>query len=243
MMVNKSGWTRALGLALMFSAASAHAEQGEVPEGYRVAQQVLVGDGSVLEVLEDLRITPQMHADSWGSALDADSFDASADLENHPLLEAQARLIADSGEVLAQKDLGYPLATVEKAPINGLPAPAFFLTIDMTAPMGSYSGPATEVLVPAQNQLDPLRYLAETGEKRPLVLAETGKAAWKVVPANDSATESIQQVSSAPAPQGEDFVTTYRTYRYVDGQWQVASRQQPGYWENESEFPQPSAFP
>lgn len=243
MMASKGGCFQVLGWALWFSACSVQAQQGEVPEGYRVAQQVLVGDGSVLEVLEDLRITPQLHADSWGSALDGESFDESANIENNPLLEAQARLMADSGEVLAQKALGYPLAIVEKAPLNGLPAPAFFLTIDMTAPMGSYSGPATEVLVPEQSQLDPVRYVAETGEQRPLVLAETGKAAWKVVPANNSATESILQVSSAPAPQGEDFVTTYRTYRYVDGQWQVASRQAPGYWENESEFPEPSAFP
>jgi len=234
-------WT--VGAGLLWAAGLAVAGQAEVPEGYRVAQEVLVGDGTLLEVLEDLRITPQLHADNWGNSLDSDAFDESADIEHKPLLEAQARLVADSGETLAQKLLGYPLATVEKAPLNGLPSPAFFLTIDQTAPMGSYSGPVTEVLVPAQNRLDPVSYRTEAGERYPLVMAQTGKAAWQIVPATSGATESIQQVSSAPSADSEEFVTTYRTYRLVDGQWQSTTREQAGYWDMENDFPQPSAFP
>ena len=170
-----------LGAGLLGCSALAMAQQAEVPEGYRIAQQVLVGDGSVLEVLEDLRITPELHANSWGNGLDADSLLPSDD--DHPVapLGALARLVSDGGEVLAQKSLDYPMATVEKAPLNGLPSPAFFLTIDQTAPMGSYSGPLTEVLTPEQSQLDPVLCLGEGGEKQPLVFAQTGKAAWQAM--------------------------------------------------------------
>ncbi|WP_047306181.1 MULTISPECIES: hypothetical protein [Pseudomonas] len=232
-----------LGAALLCCSTLAMAQQAEVPEGYRIAQQVLVGDGSVLEVLEDLRITPELHANSWGSGLDADSLLQSDD--EHPVapLGALARLVSDGGEVLAQKSLGYPMATVEKAPLNGLPSPAFFLTIDQTAPMGSYSGPATEVLMPEQSQLDPVLCQGEGGERQPLVFAQTGKAAWQIVPSDKGGTESIQQVSSASSMENEEFITTYRTFRYVDGQWTVASRQQAGYWDMESEFPEPALFP
>jgi len=50
------GWV--MGWGLLGCCTLALAQTAEVPQGYRVAQQVLVGDGSVLEVLEDLRITP-----------------------------------------------------------------------------------------------------------------------------------------------------------------------------------------
>lgn len=235
------GWV--VGWGLLGCCTLALAQTAEVPQGYRVAQQVLVGDGSVLEVLEDLRITPQLHADSWGNGLDADSLADSADEPPAAPLEAQARLVSDGGEVVAQKSLGYPMATVEKAPLNGLPSPAFFLTIDQTAPMGSYSGPATELLMPEQSQLDPVLCQGESGEKQPLVFAQTGKAAWQIVPSVGGATESIQQVSSASSMDNEEFVTTYRTFRYADGQWTVATRQQAGYWDIESEFPEPALFP
>ncbi|WP_371920328.1 hypothetical protein [Pseudomonas sp. TKO14] len=232
-----------LGAGLLGCSALAMAQQAEVPEGYRIAQQVLVGDGSVLEVLEDVRITPELHADSWGNGLDADSLLQSDNDPSVAPLGALARLVSDGGEVLAQKSLGYPMATVEKAPLNGLPSPAFFLTIDQTAPMGSYSGPLTEVLTPEQSQLDPVLCQGEGGEKQPLVFAQTGKAAWQIVPSDKGGTESIQQVSSASSMENEEFITTYRTFRYVDGQWTVASRQQAGYWDMESEFPEPALFP
>lgn len=240
-MTKLKGWW--LGLSLLCGSGFAVAQPSEVPEGYRVAQQVLVGDGSLLEVLEDVRVTPQLHADSWGNGLDADSFAQSED--DHPAapLSAQARLVSDSGEVLAQKSLDYPLATVEKAPLNGLPSPAFFLTVDQTAPMGSYSGPATQVLMPQQSQLDSVLYLGEEGERQPLVFAQTGKAAWRIVPSREGGTESIQQVSSASSMENEEFITTYRTFRYVDRQWTVSSRQQAGYWDMESDFPEPALFP
>ncbi len=232
-----------LGIGLLCGCSLALAQQAEVPPGYWVAQQVPVGDGSTLQVLEDVRITERMHDENWGSSMDADSLPEAEDGQPAEPLEAQARLVSDSGQVLAQRALGYPLANVKKAPLSGLPLPTFFLSIDQTAPLGSYSGPITEVLVPAQSRLDPVPCLDESGEKRPLMFSRTGKAAWQIVPASGGRTETIQQVSSASTMEGEEFITTYRTFRYVDGQWTAVSREQAGYWDMENDFPEPALFP
>lgn len=231
----------ALCVALAVSPAMAWA--AELPAGYRLAQKLSMEDGSALQVLEDQRISAQMHKDSWGSGLDADSFDDTADLLENPLLEAQVRLVSPAGDVIAHQNLGYPLAKVKKAPLKGQPEPVYFLTIDQTAPMGSYSGPATQLLLPAKQQLKPVNYTGADGKVEPLTLARTGKAEWKVVSASGGADELLQ-VSSFMDGEGEDdFATRYETYRFVDGQWRGVSSQKKGYWDTESEFPARKAFP
>jgi hypothetical protein len=42
---------------------------------------------------------------------------------------------------------------------------------------------------------------------------------------------------------GDDFVTTYRTYRFVGGKWKATSREVKEFWEAEGEFPGSRAFP
>ncbi|MFB3302200.1 hypothetical protein [Pseudomonas sp. AMR01] len=216
----------------------------ELPAGYRLAQQLATEDGSVLQVLEDQRISAQLHQDRWGNGLDEDSFDDPGDLVDKPLLQAQVRRVSASGEVIAHEELGYPLAEVKKAPLNGLPAPVYFLSIDQTAPMGSYSGPATQLLMPARQQLKPMDYKGADGKVKPLTLAQTGKAAWQVAtPAAGGADELLQLSSFMDGDGDEDFVTRYTTYRFADGQWQAASSQKTGLWESESHFPARAAFP
>jgi hypothetical protein len=216
----------------------------ELPTGYRLAQTLVTQDGSVLQVLEDQRISAQLHKDSWGSGLDEDSFDEPGDLVDNPLLDAQVRLVSATGEVIAHEDLGYPLAQVKKAPLKGLPEPVYFLTIDQTAPMGSYSGPATQLLLPGKQQLKPLGYQGADGKVQALTLAHTGKAAWKIVTPTSGGADELLQVSSFMDGDGEDdFATRYLTYRFVDGQWHGASSQKKGYWDMESEFPARTAFP
>lgn len=230
-------------LFIAFAGSSAVAWAAELPSGYRLAQHQVIEDGGQLQVLEDQRISAQMHKDSWGSGLDEDSFDDPDALADHPLLEAQVRLVSASGGVIAQEDLGYPLAEVKKAPLKGLPEPVYFLIVDQTAPMGSYSGPATQLLQPAKQQLKPINYTRADGTVEPLTLAHTGKADWKVAsPA--AGPDELLQVSCFMDGEGEDdFTTRYQTYRFVDGQWQGASTQKKGYWDMESDFPARAAFP
>lgn len=235
------------GIAALFvtlTAASAMTWAAALPAGYRLAQTLATEQGSQLQILEDQRISAQMHKDSWGSGLDEDSFDEPGDLVDNPLLEAQVRLVSAADQVIAQQDLGYPLAEVSEAPLKGLPEPVYFLSIDMTAPMGTYSGPATQMLLPAKQQLTPLSFTGADGKSQPLTLAHTGKADWQVATPASGGPDELLQVSSFMDGDGEDdFTTRYQTYRYVDGQWQVTSSQKKGYWDMESEFPAREAFP
>lgn len=232
-------------LALFMTLAGLPAmARADVPAGYRLAQTLVTQEGSSLQVLEDQRISAQLHKDSWGSGLDEDSFDEPGDLVENPLREAQVRLVSASGAVIAHKDLGYPLAKVKKAALNGQPEPVYFLTIDQTAPMGSYSGPATQLLLPAKQQLEPVGYQDADGKLKPLILASTGKAAWKVsTPAGGGADELLQVSSFMDGDGDDDFATRYQTYRWVGGQWHGASTQKAGYWDTESDFPARTAFP
>ncbi|UZE29912.1 hypothetical protein [Pseudomonas asplenii] len=229
----------------MLWAGAASAATAQVPEGYRLAQQMSTGDGGELELLEDARISADLHQSLWGngSAFDEDAFDDEAlakDVANRPIVEARLRLLSASGEEVESVGLAYPLATLEKASMAGMPSPAFFLTVDQTAPMGSYSGPATQILMPALHKLQPMQSQAADGTLKPLFLAQTGKAAWQ---ASDALPE-ILQVSSSPADdESEDFVTVYRTYRLKGDVWQFSSREENSYWESEGDFPQRSAFP
>ncbi|NWA85090.1 MULTISPECIES: hypothetical protein [unclassified Pseudomonas] len=244
-MHNTNRWAAvALFMALVGLPGIALAESAKLPAGYRSAQKLATQDGSVLQVLEDQRISAQLHKDSWGNGLDEDSFDEPGDLVENPLLKARVRLLSASGEVLASEELGYPLAKVEKAPLKGLPDPVYFLSIDQTAPMGSYSGPATQLLLPAKQQLKPVSYKGADGKVEPLTLAQTGKAAWQIATPADGGADELLQVSSFMDGDGDDdFATRFETYRFVDGQWQATSSQKAGYWDAENEFPARTAFP
>ncbi|WP_369302471.1 hypothetical protein [Pseudomonas sp. N2-5-1-1] len=244
-MHNSNCWAAAaLFMALVGLPMGALAEPAKLPVGYRSAQTLATQDASVLQVLEDQRISAQLHKDSWGNGLDEESFDEPGDLVEHPLLNARLRLLSASGEVLASEELGYPLAQVERAPIKGLPEPVYFLTIDQTAPMGSYSGPATHLLLPSRQQLTPLNYKGADAKVEPLTLAQTGKAAWQIATPAAGGTDELLQVSSFMDGDGDDdFATRYTTYRFIDGQWQAVSGQKAGYWDTESDFPPSAAFP
>ena len=211
-------------------------------QAYRVTQRLPTADraGTFLEILEDARITPDLQKTLWGSAASTDGLPDS--VSHAPLLNAQVQLVSAADTVLASKKLDYPLATLEPAPLHALPSPAWFLTIDETAPMGSYSGPATEMLVPAHSGLEAVGYESAQGQATPLVLARTGKSDWKVVSPRSGATEEIEAVFCTPA-DGGDFVTTYRTYSFADGKWQAASRQLRGLWESDRQSPARPDFP
>lgn len=241
--MQRSNYRAIAALFIALTGSPVMAWAADLPAGYRLAQELAIEDGSELQVLEDQRISAQMHKDSWGSGLDEDSFDDTVDLVDNPLLEAQVRLVSPAGDVIAHENLGYPLAKVKKAPLKGLPEPVYFLSVDQTAPMGSYSGPATQLLLPAKQQLKPVNYTRADGKVEPLILAHTGKAEWKIAsPAGG--TDELLQVSSFMDGDGEDdFATRYQTYRFVEGQWQGASSQKKGYWDMESEFPARAAFP
>lgn len=217
------------------------------PDGYHVTQRAPGLDGDSIELLEDERITPALQKQLWGTGASEEGLPGN---DPKPLVKAQLRLVSASGAIAATRQLDYPLARVEPAPLHGLPGPVLFLTVDATAPMGSYSGPATQILMPARQSLDPVQYTTDDGKTSALVLAATGKAAWKISPSRKGGADEIQQVRCSPdfdkkdsTGDDDDFVTRYETYRFFDGKWRLAQRQHSGIWESDQEFPKRNMFP
>ncbi len=216
----------------MLWAGAASAATAQVPEGYRLAQQMSTGDGGELELLEDARITADLHQSLWGngSAFDEDAFDDEAlakDVAKRPIVEA--RLRGGGRECRFGLSAGNPGESVD----GRYAEPGIF-------PHGRSDCADGQLLMPALHKLQPMQSQAADGTLKPLFLAQTGKAAWQ---ASDALPE-ILQVSSSPADdESEDFVTVYRTYRLKGDVWQFSSREENSYWESEGDFPQRSAFP
>lgn len=224
--------------------------QGTRPAGggLVVTAHLPTGDGRALEVLEDERITPDLRHAMWGSADDPAMLLDPADprlaaLHARPLLPARLRLVDPAGTVVAQTGLDQPLAMVAPAPLDGLPAPAFLLTVDESAGFGSYSGPGTTLLVPERQGLAPLQATGADGRPSVIELARTLKTTWRIVPPRTGRTQEIEFAACRPAGSRPDFTTTYSTYRYRDGGWQVASRATPGLTEFDGPAPDRALFP
>jgi len=142
-------------------------------------------------------------------------------------------------ELLDRLPLDAPLARLDHVPLRGTPVRTYLVTVDLTAPAGSYSGPLT---IPVQVENHKLkRAEASTPDRRlePINLALTGKAAWKKV-ANGT-TDDLLSVSCQP--QGDGFLTTFRRYHPTPQGWLVRMRSDPILWESDGEFPKAGRFP
>ena len=217
-------------------------------DGFVRTQHVAIGTagGSALEVLEDARITPDLRRMMWGAAEDPefvlDQRDPRlAGFKARPLRPARLLLVDAQGGVLQVRQLTEPQAIVWPAPLHGLPAPGFMLTVDDSVGMGSYAGRVTALLLPALHRLEPETATAADGARTPIALGDTLKTGWTIVPSGGGATD-IELVACRPTGGTPDFVTTTSTYRLAGGRWRVAARRQAGIWEDDT-FPPRAAFP
>jgi hypothetical protein len=219
-----------------------------IPAGYRVAEQIPAGalNGETFVILEDNRITSAMRKQMWGQADDPDIlFDPGSpqarEFAQHPFRNARLRLMDPSGAIAAEKAFTEPLAEIKPAPLRGMPAPTFFLTVDYSTGAGGFSGPATTILVPSAAKLEPLHYLSDYERKSVEInLVETLHAGWKVVPARNGADEI--EVVGCRGHGGSQPVSVYETLRLQGGQWVGRSRQQTECGEIEV-FPDRKNFP
>ena len=202
-----------------------------LPGGYSVAQRVPAGgpDGDVLVILQDRRITPAMRELAKGNGGDPYMmFDQgsplAAEFTRRPFLNAQLLLVSASGATVARKQLERPLATVEPAPLHGLPAPTFLFTVDYSIGMGGYNGPAAQLLVPSERRLDPVEAVTDRGGSAgPIYLGRTMHAGWQIVPSRGGTTEEIEVVY-CQVGNNDQRLQMYQTYRFRDGRWTVTSR-------------------
>ncbi len=221
---------------------------GPAPSGYAVASRAALDGGAsqALEILEDSRISPQLRGQMWHTSDDPafvlpEHSPLAAELARHPLRAARVRIVDAQGITQAEQLLDEPLAKVERAGWRGLAAPTYLLTVDHSIGMGSYAGLSVTLLVPGESGLDPVTYAAPGGHSGILRLGETLKTGWQAVPGRAGGPDELEQAYCRPDDKG-DFTITYETYRTIRGAWQMTSRRQAGFWENEA-FPPRSAFP
>lgn len=190
------------------------------------ADQVTVGCKRVQLVLDE-RFTSGERDRLWASGEEASG------------APAVLRLQGCHGELLDSMTLEAPLAKLESGLLHGPRSPTVLVTVDLTAPAGSYSGPLTMPVQIVGNRLSYAQARAGDGTLQPIVLAQTGKAAWKKV--RVGAADQLLVVRSEP--RDGDFTTSYRRYVYAKQGWTVRIRSQPGLWESDSAFPARRVFP
>ncbi len=206
-----------LGLLVLLLAAHSLVHAGE---------QVAVGCKRVQVVLDE-RVTPSELDRLWASG------------ESAPGGPAVLQLRGCQGELLHSLTLESPLAKLDRTPLHGARAPTVLVTVDLTAPVGSYSGPLTKPYQVDGNRLTHVQARGADGRLVPITLAHTGKAAWKKVRVRGA----DQLLAVRSEPQDGDFTSSFR--RYVPGPqgWRMQVRSQPGLWESDGEFPSRRSFP
>lgn len=190
------------------------------------ADQVAVGCQRVKLVLDE-RFTPSERDRLWASGEEASG------------APAVLQLRGCQGELLDSLTLESPLAKLDRTALRGVGTPTVLVTVDLTAPAGSYSGPLTKPVQVEGNRLAYAQARAADGTVQPIVLAQTGKAAWKKV--RVGAADQLLAVRSEP--RDGDFTTSYRRYVHGKQGWTVRVRSQPGLWESDGEFPARRSFP
>jgi hypothetical protein len=154
-------------------------------------------------------------------------------------VSAVLQLRGCAGQLLDRVALEAPLARLDPTPLRGTAAPTYLVSVDLTAPVGSYSGPMTMPVQIAKGHLQPVLAATPTGHREPIHLALTGKAAWKKVSAG--AVDDFLAVNCQP--QDDGFVIFYRRYHLTRSGWREHVRSEPGFWESDGEFPETRRFP
>lgn len=190
------------------------------------ADQAHLGCKTLRVVLDD-RLAPELVTSQWGSG------------ESNTEAPAKLELLGCNGQLLDSIPLASPLAKLDQQPIMGASHATYLVSADLTAEMGSYSGPLT---IPIQVVDDRLVAAVADREDRgvePIRLATTGKASWKRL----VEIKSEQLLSVRSQRKNDGFETEYRRYFLVDGRWQVKTRIRDGLWESDGEFPGRESFP
>ncbi len=205
-----------------------------------------------LELLEDPRITPELDKAMWqsgGPEMALDSKDSLLkQLASSPLQPAVLRLRDGKGNVIAEKKLRREQARLEVRQLHS-GQQSILVTTDLSAGFGSYSGPFTEILDLTQGALTSVqaRDIA-TNSRGIIILASTGKRAWRVVPSasGSAGSKDILEVACHPKSWGADsneFLIFYVRYHWNGSEWLVTERKSPGFWEADEHFPALSRFP
>jgi hypothetical protein len=222
--------------------------QQTMPPGYTEYQSVPVnvpeaGMTGFLQILQDNRVTPAYRR-TWGLSANPEmplgpNDPLVAKVKHDPLRNGLLRQTNNEGRILSVYALGEPLAEIKTDFLYGTKFPTYFLSVDYGIGMGSYAGPATTLIEIHDGRL----------VEMPIVLGETLKSGWRIVPAYSGVGKEIEVVQCHPnfinphwADTGE-FAIVYSVYRFANGRWNKSSVEKKGIWESDDGWPQRSAFP
>lgn len=249
---------RWIGIGLLVAGCNSHAPAPAIValEGYRDHQDVaLASGGARLQLLEDERITPAIRAtfqrglpDDTCATPGTDSIRVfCATIARRPLRSAVLRLIDPTGPTHDSLALERPIADIVLViPASDSEPAVYGVSVDLSAGLGSYSGPLLEVLDLHDHHLVPLRARDVTTDSLVTVfLPTTLKTAWQVVPVDGRAGPDILLVACRPTfeTQSGGFQVTYTRFSREGTQWRRYARTAPGFWEDDGDFPARSLFP
>jgi hypothetical protein len=165
------------------------------PTGYRVRTTMPLTPGpdqmrGRLELLEDARIGPNMRkaiAEAYGDDPCADhppaALRALCEAPGHrPLRAALLRLLDAQGHVVATQTSERPLAKLSTMHLYPSDRRTYFFTVDLSAGMGSYSGPYTRLAEPDAGGLGWLTADSAGVTTATVSLSSTLKTAWRGAP-------------------------------------------------------------
>ncbi len=201
-----------------------------------------------LQVMIDARLSEKLRKEMWGVGDWA--FVIPEDDPQYkvfsatPPQNAELQIVDPRGQLLAREVLERPLAKVEEERLRA-GRPTFLVTVDYSAGMGSYAGPATLLLEVVNGNLHWLEAMnADTGKRKMIRLPKTLKSDWRFSPTG--AQQDILQVLCRPddLAGSSDFSVVYIRYHFVEGAgWQMRKRVKKGLWQSDEPFPQARLFP
>jgi hypothetical protein len=180
-------------------------------------QRVPRADGWFVEILEDARITPELHTEAWRTGqldgmceIGAGTPEFCASIAKEQLRLAIVRLVGAPGSAVAFPggavqstaglvaidarglEVGSYLADVSVEHLYVDERPTFFVTVDKSIGMGSYTGPFTYPVELDGERLVGLRVENEgTREQYPLELRATLKSGWRIAASSDGGKELL----------------------------------------------------
>jgi hypothetical protein len=143
------------------------------------------------------------------------------------------------GRVIDRLVLDGALARLDPRALRGAPVHSVLVTVDLTAPAGSNSGPLTDVIELRGEHLVRAQAASPDGASIDIRLSATGKAAWRR--ALRGGRDELLAVSCRPTAGG--FVMRWRRFVATREGWRMVEREAPGFWESDQPFPPEKAFP
>ena len=204
-------------------------------DGYRVASSCSFGDSGTLQLLLDKAVTKRVLDSHWKTGI----WDGT---EPRPAL---LRWLTADGSVQSTLDLEHPLARLTRR--NSVPDEPPRVTIDLSAGLGSYSGPVTRWVVQQDGLIRWAKTIDDQGREVQVSVMESLKTAWKRQRRKDGHLDIFEAACRPQFKQDEQgnelFSVTYKHYRFDQGTWSYSSRTESGFWEMDGDFPSESAFP